>query len=208
MKRLQRVRGRGRSAGFTLVEAIVALAVLSLLMTTVLAALRAFGNTQASLETVTGRTDEVRAVSNFLRESLEATVVGTDGGGGLSFGGNENGGRELSYFVGAGNGFEWKARMVFGEHYGGTFLVRVAPVEDQLVLSWQRPPTAGNAPAWEDAMSRVLVNGLQELAVAYRGSVGSEWQDQWTEEVRPELVRVAIRAHDRYWPELVMAVPR
>lgn len=203
------VNVQARSDGFTLVEAVVALALLSLLMTTVLAALRAFGNTQESLEIVAGRTDEVRAVSNFLRESLEATVAGSDGGGALSFGGGaEDGARELSYFVGAETGFEWKARMVFGETYGGTFLVRVAREEDRLVLLWQRPPKSELLPNWEEAMSRLLVDDLQEFEVAYRGSLASDWQGQWLEEESPELVRVSIRANDRYWPELVMVVQR
>ncbi len=210
MSRVQAViRANPTTRGFTLVEAVVALAVLSLLMTTVLAALRAFGNTQQSLETVTGRTDEVRAVSNFLRESLEATVVGTDDGGGLSFGGsNQGGGQELSYFAGDENGFEWKARMLFGETYGGTFLVRVARVEDTLELLWQRPPRSRLLPDWEEAMSRLLVNDLQEFEVAYRGGVDAGWQGQWVGEEPPDLVRVAIRANDRYWPELIMAVQR
>ena len=202
--------GGHRSRGFTLVEAVVALAVLSLLMTTVLAALRAFGNTQESLEVATGRTDEMRAVSSFLRESLEAAVVGAGGAGGdLSFGGGDEGdSRELPHFKGDEKGLEWKARMVFGENYGGTFLVRVAREEDRLVFRWLRPPASTESVAWEGQPERVLIPRLQELLLAYRGPPGSEWQPTWEERGSPELVRLTVKANDRYWPELIMAVQR
>jgi len=187
---------------------VVALAALSLLMTTVLAALRAFGNTQDSLERVTGRTDEMRAVSSFLRESLEATVGGGLGGdGGLSFGGRHQGdSREIPYFRGDESGFEWKARMVFGETYGGIFLVRVVREEDRLVLRWLRPPGATTSIDWDGQQARVLVPDLQEFQVAYRGPVGTDWRQEWSEHESPELVRLSIKANDRFWPELVMGV--
>jgi len=198
-----------RSRGFTLVEVVVALAVLSLLMTTVLAALRAFGNTQESLERVTGRVDELRAVSSFLRESLEASVVGGNGaGGGLSFGSSLEDSRELPYFQGDETGFEWKARMVFGEIYGGTFLVRVARVEDRLTLAWLRPPHSAKSVDWDHQLSRVLVPRLQEMQVAYRGPADSEWRPVWDEHESPAEVRLVIKADDRYWPDLIMAVQR
>ena len=198
------------SRGFTLVESVVALAVLSLLMTTVLAALRAFGDTQESLERVARRADELRAVSSFLRESLEATVVGSNGGGGgLSFGGGPEGdARELPYFKGDETGFEWKARLVFGENFGGTFLVRVAREDGGLVLRWLRPPGSAGSVDWENQPARVLVPGLQELQVAYRGPADNEWRPAWEENGSPGLVRLIVKADDRYWPELVMAVQR
>lgn len=199
--------GRRASPGFTLVEAVVALAILSLLMTTVLAALRAFGNTRESLEAVTDRTDQMRSVSNFLRESLQATVI-DPGDGELSFGASlENGVRELSYFRGDQAGFVWKARLVFGERYGGTFLVRVARDDDDaLTLWWQRPTGDPEAVVWDASQSRVLLPGLQEFAVAYRGEPGSEWLPRWDERQSPDLVRLAVKVNDRYWPELVLVV--
>jgi general secretion pathway protein J len=149
----------------------------------------------------------MRAVSSFLRDSLEATVVGRGGVGGLGFGGGlEEGIGETSYFRGEEAGFEWKARLVFGENYGGTFLVRVAREDDQLVLWWQRPPQSTNAIDWTGQPSRVLIPRMQEFEVAYRGPDGGDWQPQWREQERPHLVRLAIKANERYWPELVMAV--
>ena len=48
--------------GFTLIEVVVALSILSLLMLAVISALRTFGNTQVSLEKLTDRVDQMRTV--------------------------------------------------------------------------------------------------------------------------------------------------
>ena len=70
------------AAGFTLVEVVVALTILSLIMLATVTALRTLANTQGTLERVTARIDEVRTVSGFLRDLMEAAVVGEGGSGG------------------------------------------------------------------------------------------------------------------------------
>jgi general secretion pathway protein J len=204
-----RCRKSRRSGGFTLVEVVVALAVMSLLMIAVVAALRPFGHTQESLDRIADRIDDIRSVSSFLREGLQATVAGSSDSGGLSFGGSGTGSeREQSWFKGDANGFQWKARMVFGEAYGGTFLLRVVRADDTLLLQWQRPPVPIASATWDDQQSRVLVGQLQELQISYRGAQGTDWQGQWEKPESPELVRLNIKASDRYWPELIMSVQR
>ena len=79
-----RVRG---SAGFTLVEVVVALAILSLVMLATITGLRTLANTQVSLVRMTERVDGMRAVSSFLRDTLESAAVGSSSGGGLAMGG-------------------------------------------------------------------------------------------------------------------------
>ena len=76
--------------GFTLVEVLVALAIFSLVMLTVVTGFRTLGNTASTIDRMTDRIDEVRSVSGFLRDALENSVVGAASGGGdaLGFGGN------------------------------------------------------------------------------------------------------------------------
>ena len=59
-----------RARGFTLVEAVVALTILSMIMVATIATLRAFGNTNIAIKQVTQRVDEVRVVSAFLRNTI------------------------------------------------------------------------------------------------------------------------------------------
>ena len=82
--------------GFTLVEVMVALSILSLLLLATISALRTFGNTQVSVEKLTNRVDEVRTVSGFLRDTLQSAVVGTRRSR-LSLGGTPP---ESSFFMG------------------------------------------------------------------------------------------------------------
>ena len=110
-----------RSSGFTLVEVVVATVVLSLLLLATVTALRTFGNTQLALERKTLRVDEIRSVSNFLRDLMESTVVGNDSGG-LSLGAGSGG---STYFKLREQGVEWKSTVLFGEAFGGIRGARV-----------------------------------------------------------------------------------
>jgi general secretion pathway protein J len=200
------MKHRSRCRGFTLVEVVVATAVLSLLLLATVTALRTLGNTQAALERHTVRVDEVRSVSGFLRDLMESAVMGEDGGG-LTLGG---GSRSSTYFRLFEQGVEWKTSVLFGEAYGGTHIVRVAREADQLVMRWSEPGANGLPPeTWEDTASRVLVREVEDYAVAVREEYDAEWSDRWLEErSAPALVRMQVKASGRFWPDLIMKVQR
>ena len=84
---------KSRAQGFTLVEVMVSLAILSLVMLVTVSGFRTLGNTATSISAMTGRTDELRSVSMFLRDAFENSVGGK----------NVNNKRELT-FGGAGSG--------------------------------------------------------------------------------------------------------
>ncbi|MBK6738944.1 MAG: prepilin-type N-terminal cleavage/methylation domain-containing protein [Haliea sp.] len=63
-----------RARGFTLLEVMLALVLLSMVMVATIAAMRTLGNTQAAIEEVTGRVDEIRVVSQFLRNTIGAAM--------------------------------------------------------------------------------------------------------------------------------------
>ncbi|MCB1854321.1 MAG: prepilin-type N-terminal cleavage/methylation domain-containing protein [Halieaceae bacterium] len=199
---------RARSAGFTLVEVVVALTILSLIMLATVTGLRTLANTQGTLERVTARVDEVRTVSSFLRDLMEVAVVGDGGGsgGGLTLGGGSS--SQSAYFeIGEGS-LAWKATVLFGEGFGGSYLVQVAREDDLLLLRWLAPPL-GRAPVdWSLAASRPLVLGVEEFAVAWRGAIDQPWQQQWQKGDRARWVRLQVKAAGRYWPELIMQVPQ
>lgn len=192
--------------GFTLVEVVVAMAVLSLLMLATVTGLRTLGNTQVALERKTARVDEVRTVSVFLRDLMESAIVGS-GGGGLTLGGGSMG---STYFRLIDGGAEWKSTILFGESFGGTYVVRVAREGDELMLRWVEPLPNGRPPEkWDDTPSRVLVRELEEFSVFARKEFDSEWQDRWTESRQaPALVRMQVKSSGRFWPDLIMQVHR
>ncbi len=190
--------------GFTLVEVMVALTILSLILLATVTSLRTFGNTQTTLEQVTSRIDEVRTVSGFLRGALGSAVVG-EASDGLSLGGG--GASAETLFKGDAAGLQWRAALLLGEGYGGTFLLRVGAEDGDLVLRWLDPELIRTRePDWGQSESRVLVKNLEDLRVDYREDVFGEWLPEWDGRGNPALVRMNIRARGRYWPELIMQV--
>jgi general secretion pathway protein J len=199
------VRSEQLLRGFTLVEVMVALTILSLIMLATVSGLRTLASTQRSLEQVTERADEIRSVSSVLRDLFESAVIGS-GSGGLSLGG---GSIQTSHFQMGERFVEWKARVQFGERYGGTHLLRLTAEEEQLVLRWLLPAMGPPRDQdWLNAPSRVLVKQLDEFRVAWRQSYQHDWQRKWRGDDTPALLRLRIKAAGRHWPDLVLEVPQ
>lgn len=197
-------RGRGQ-LGFTLIEVVIALAILSLVMLATVSALRTFANTQTSLDTLVDRVDEVRAVSSFLRAAFEGAEPGAQGGG-LGLGGRSG---TQALFRGDAQWVEWQAPVLFGESFGGRLLLRLGLENQQMVLRWQEPPASASAEiVWTDSSSRVLVDNVTELSLMYRPEYGEDWQQNWDENGSPALLRLQLQAGQRFWPDLVMEVRR
>ena len=194
------------ASGFTLIEVVVALGVLSLILLATISALRTFANTQVSLDKIVARVDEVRTLSSFLRDTLGGAVTGNSQAGGLSFGG---GGTELAYFAGDEKSLSWKTTALFGEVFGGTVLMRILKEDDNLMLYWQNPVPPGVTVAWEGKDSRMLLQGVEEFEVSFRPEFDLQWQSaQWDTPGAPALVRLTIKANGRYWPDLIIGVQR
>jgi general secretion pathway protein J len=191
-------------AAFTLVEVLVATTILSLIMLTTVTALHTLANTHGTVEKMTDRVDEVRSVSAFLRDILESTVVGSESSG-LSLGGAGAAG-DTSHFRHGVDFLEMKSTILFGEGYGGSYLVRVGKEGTELVLRWQETPVNGAILNWAEMPSRVVIGQLEEFTVATQMEYGSGWSDQWSEGESPSLVLLKIKAAGRSWPALVMQV--
>lgn len=191
-----------RAQGFTLVEMMVSVTILSLVMLATVTALRTLASTQTSLNRVTDRNDEIRSVSSFLRDALESAVVGSSSGG-LSVGG---GSAEMTVFETSPTQLIWKTTMMFGESAGGSYVVRIAEEQPNIVLRWQKTNAFGQVGDWNKASARTLVQDVQEFAVAYRRQYDGEWMSRWDGRGAPGWVRLRIRAAERYWPDIVMEV--
>jgi general secretion pathway protein J len=190
--------------GFTLVEIVIALAILSLVMLATTTGLRTLANTQVALERQTERIDEIRAVSSFIRETMESAILSISRSR-LSLGGRQD---EGSYFEITPDALAWKSTVLFGESFGGSYLVRIGKEDDNLVLRWHDATYRGIVPDWQQAGSRVMVEQLEEFRVSFRESFDGPWLDQPDRSSLPVLVRMQIRAAGRFWPELIFRVHR
>jgi general secretion pathway protein J len=192
-------------SGFTLVEMMVALAIMSLIMLATVTALRTLGSTQVSLERVTARNDEIRSVSAFLRDALESAVSGASSGGGLSVGGGLG---ANTLFEARPTSLTWKTALLLGESTGGSYVVRVALENREVVLRWQRGDSPGELREWNTAPQRTLVTDVDEFAVAYRRGFGGSWEQEWDRRGAPDWVRLRIQAGGRFWPDIIMQVAK
>lgn len=194
-----------KSRGFTLLEVMIALTLLSMIMAATVAAMRTFGNTKQTLEGVTSRVDEIRSVSEFLRNSI---------GGALPVPGEDESGDAFAeeegqgiYFGGDNSQLMWVAPLVGGSGIGGVYIMLLAQVEDSLELKWHPYIADVNAVSWGDIKPRTLVQSLDDFEVGYLAEYDGEWEAAWPgAQALPVAVRLQVRAAQRYWPELVIGL--
>lgn len=193
---------QGAVGGFTLVEVLVAVTILSMVMLATVTGLRTLASSQIALERQIDRNDALRSVSSFLRDALEAAVVGSNTGG-LSVGGGLS---ERTVFEMAPDQLIWKTTMLFGESEGGSYVVRVALESTAIVLRWQQYDAQGQLASWNIAPSRTLVDSVQSFSVAYRRELDGVWLDRWDGRGAPQWVRLRVQSGQRYWPDIIMEV--
>ena len=199
-----------KSAGFTLVEVIVALAIFSLIMLATVSAYRTLGNTASTIDRMTDRTDELRSVSAFLRDALENSVVGVESGGGdeLTFGASAASAGPVAYFKVTKGALEWRAKILFGEAYGGSYFLRLAKRNDELVLQWQEPAAQFEPGVWDKTPTRTVLEKLEVFEIWTRMDAQSKWTRSNVEGEAPSHVKLVVKANGRFWPDLIMTVQR
>lgn len=202
---------RKRARGFTLVEIIIALTLVSLVMLALVAALRTFGDSGARLEARSERADDMRLVSAFVRQ-----VVGDASFKHMRLLDN---GTEVPDFHGEAHVLEWLTTMPARHGVGGLHWVRLAlrqEAEDyDLILQFAPyvpPQEAFRAdpaarPDWENIPARVLVRRVHDFSISYQRLGREDWQQDWIDvDVLPGRVALRLEVDGTRWPDLVVRV--
>jgi general secretion pathway protein J len=190
-----------REAGFTLVELLVTLALMSLLSVIVLGSLR-FGIKAWQREATHAEAiDQVRHAATMLRRLIEDAypyyAAGAEGRHHIEFQGASD---SMSFLATAPLALGGIGRSRFR-----VFLERRGDQQDLMVSS--EPELADAASA---RVATPLLTNVKAVAMSYASGVDSAtWQKEWTLPLRlPRLVRVNIEFYEgdaRIWPELVVA---
>jgi general secretion pathway protein J len=200
-----------REAGFTLLEIMVALVVLSLIVTTAFGALRMGERSWEAGLARAGDTETLRTVSGVLQRQFKQVLPLSwteDAETTIAFSGNR---QQLSFIAPA------------PQHHGSTGLFEytlvVEPYQNnvQLVLYYlvHDPDSTGFQTGSSDRQRVLLVDELNTASFSYYGSPVDgnppQWHAYWNNDAEafPRLVRARLVSNEgqRPWPELVLALP-
>lgn len=187
--------------GFTLVEVVIALALLSLVMLGLLGAMRTLGDSGSRLDARAMRGDELRLSATFLREAIGlASPRSYQRPGDLEVRG---------YFLGNAQSLEWLGVMPARHGAGGISHMRLLPAQEGRVLVLQVVPFDPQRaePDWSQAEEAWLVEDLEQLVIQYQALEGADWRNEWSVPSHlPGRVQIQIQAAGYAWPPLIIAV--
>jgi general secretion pathway protein J len=203
---------RRGEAGFTLLEIMVAMVVLSMIVTTSFGALRLADRSWEAGLARSNESETLRAVAALLQRQFKQALPlswSEDKQTTIAF----NGAREQLRFIAPAP-----------QHHGATGLFEYTLVAEadetsnstRLLLYYRLhdPGSAGFAPDGSDRQRVLLVDALQAASFDYYGSPVADdpprWHTQWNDDADafPLLVRARLvnLAEQRPWPELVLAL--
>lgn len=193
-----------RRAGFTLIEVVIALALVAVILAGLVSALVSFGKTSARIEERTLVSDDVRLVYAFLEQSLSPATPRVRV--------RPSDMAPVSWFQGGDSELEWLGLMPARHGVGGLYHLRLgiergARGAGRLMLSYL--PYVGDDPPpdWSQAESHLLLDGVTGFALAYRALDEDEWRSAWRDvQVLPARVRMDLAVRGQSWPSLVVPV--
>lgn len=196
--------GIRRRRGFTLVEILVVMTLLSVVMLALGASMRTIAQTETRVDQRLARADEMRVASGFLfaileRVSLRKSDVTTRTGS------------SLYLFVGAPDAVMWIGVMPARYGAGGRYFLRLAleSTGSGRALVLRFVPWTGSAvfPDWAGAQSRTLVSDASGFGLEYGDDTQAQpgWTRQWSIADRlPGRVRISVSTATGAWPYLIV----
>jgi general secretion pathway protein J len=225
--------GPRRARGFTLVELLIALAMVSLITVLLFSGLRLGSRSWDAVEASADRTGALRLAHGFLLRTLIQARAAS-----LVFDG-----AMLPVFAGDAERLEYVAPL--SEHVGvpGLYVLRLqvegsGDRRNLILTRWLIHPEVlegtDEIPAWEplkedsqmslgsmppdqDAAAgafgrTLLLEGVAGLELSYfgvtEGESDPEWHDEWMEQATPpSLLRIHLTTSEQTWPDLIVALP-
>jgi general secretion pathway protein J len=212
-----------RSAmGFTLIEVLIAMTLLSMMVGLLFASLRICAQSWEQGENKITEVNEIAVVYNFFQRHLSSAIplwndfiakdsvyaAGQQGAGAAS----ENQNRTLS-FQGKKQSLQFVSVFPASAGRSGMQLFSIQPQQQdgeqvvKVTLTPFFPVTEGEEWRQEEV---VLLRHVSDFSLAYFGLAGdageSSWQDEWLEkDVQPRLVKVSIGTENGvFWPDMII----
>ncbi|MDA8522501.1 prepilin-type N-terminal cleavage/methylation domain-containing protein [Acidovorax sp. NCPPB 4044] len=200
------IRKNAHAGGFTLVELLVVISLLSLVMLAMGSALRTTAQTEERVDARLRKIDDLRVADSFLRQVLgrvslrkRPPPVAID--------------ESPYFFFGRPQEMAWVGIMPARYGAGGRYFFRLG-LEDgssgkALVLRYLPFVDGGGGPDWEQAESYVLVPAVTGFELRYEdpSQEPPQWGAPWTPTDRlPQRVALQIRSTTDVWPDIIVAM--
>jgi general secretion pathway protein J len=194
---------RYRQSGFTLMEVLIALTLLSLILVVLFSTLRLAGTSWDAGTARAEHNNEMRLVQNLIRRALgqaQPIVIPSPSGTTLAF-------------SGSAAGVRFTAPLPAQAGISGLYLLGLEIQDngtDMSLLLRRQQYRPDMLEFGEQAESTVLLEGISEASFSYLGSQGPYepvgWTEQWEQSMRmPQLVRLRV-VTDEAWPDLVVMI--
>jgi prepilin-type N-terminal cleavage/methylation domain-containing protein len=191
--------------GFTLLEILLAMAILSLMAL----AIYRFVATNLTVVRVSAEENLAEArysgLLNLLTAQWQALPMGALAGEPFKF--NDQPRDEITWICGSGPGL--LTRYAAGEFTVKMRLKRVNESSDRMQMGFTRKPVETADGSNEGETWIPLLDDVRSLQIRYFDTRLNAWVDKWTDKVMPRLVRVVVGRQDRSTPwEAVIALGR
>jgi general secretion pathway protein J len=202
---MKNISGRDRQSGFTLLELLVALVVLSFLMVGLIQGVHAGLALRHAQTQRLGRTAELDAAMRLLRGMLTRLPAAPAGRRAVATANAADTG-----FKGAADRVGFVGRMPTGLGTTRRADITLYVQNQRLVLSWA--PHYHERPLGQPPMSTatILLYGVSRLELSYWGSLTPNeppgWQPRWENPAAPQLIRLRlgfVKGDPRRWPDLI-----
>jgi len=208
-QRTMRSRERGGS-GFTLVEVLIALVLLSMLMLALTNAVRGMGQTEERVDAHMAASDDYRLATGWLRDTLGQVSL-------RRYVNNQAGAPgQIPFFDGAGDHVAWIGVLPARFGVGGRHYLRLAMESNALVLRYSPWTGAATFSNWSAAQSLALATPASGLALQYQDPSTGDWGPVWPppnlspqtppDLLLPSAVRIDLGGARPPWPMLVVTV--
>lgn len=201
----------GSVRGFTLLELLVVMSLLSIIMVGLTSALRTMAQTESKIDHRLAQLEDTRVVRAFLLQTLSRVSAQKIDAPGAT-------GKTMVPFVATPDSLMWVGIMPARAHLGGRYFFRLAiedvGAEKALVLRFAPWNPNLTLPDWATTENRILRTGIDSLHIEAQGLApqgASPWPQGWQKgwpivDVLPEQLRLGWADAQGEGPEWTMAL--
>lgn len=202
MQALRNAKPTRIQAGFTLLEMLVTMVLLSLVMLGLASSFFSLGQTETRIDARLDQSSQLRASMNFLDQTLGRISAKRKPG-------QQNVNDSLYWFEGNGQAVRWVGIMPARFGIGGRFFFELGVEQGDLVLRFAPWNGALQFPATSNMQSRTLLQDVVGFSIQYRGEEEDsiEWTNQWAFPLQiPSHIMLSITTSQMALPVKILAM--